>query len=62
MSYIWIVEMWSFRRDRWEPTVGCALRKGDSLDEKKRWKERNPFDRFRVARYERKRNERTDQV
>lgn len=51
---IWIVEMLNTERERWEPTVGCALDRKDALKQKKEWKQNNPDDKFRIIDYERK--------
>ena len=51
--HIWIVEMFINETDRWEPTVGCGLTRGDARKEKQRWEIRNPDNKFRVMKYRR---------
>lgn len=56
---VWIVEGW-YRNQRgqrglesWHPTVGIGFRRVDGLKELRRWKARNPDDRFRLVAYQR---------
>ena len=52
---VWVVEMWNRDRQRWEPCSDCRLTKRDAeYDRRTDWMERNPDDRFRVAKYDRK--------
>ena len=51
-NHVWIVEMWNAERKRYEPTVGAALNREDGRLEIRRWRAKNPYDRFRVRRYE----------
>jgi len=48
---IWLVEMWNFKRESWEPTVGAGLTKEEALYEASEWRRKNPDDRFRVKKY-----------
>ena len=48
---VWIVEIWNAARKQWEPTVGCQLTRSEARNELRYWKEYNPSDRFRLARY-----------
>jgi hypothetical protein len=54
--HVWIVEMLNCHYanipPRWEPTVGCGLTQKDARQEARYWHRRNPFDRFRVRRYD----------
>jgi hypothetical protein len=49
--YVWIVEMWNDDQARWEATVGARLTREAAQDEIAEWRERNPYQRFRVHRY-----------
>jgi len=52
MKYeVWIVEMWNPEKRRWEPTVGCGLSRAEGRLQLKKWKENNPYDKFRLKRY-----------
>jgi len=50
--YVWIIEHWWDRDDRWSATVGIALTRDAARVRLNQWRERNPDDRFRLARYE----------
>lgn len=49
-AHVWIVEMMQDNKT-WHPTVGCRLNKDDGRNELEGWKQRNPCDKFRLARY-----------
>jgi len=52
MNRIWIVEMWNWSRDTFEPTVGATLTKEECFAMRRDWLRRNATDRFRVRRYD----------
>jgi hypothetical protein len=50
--YVWIVEMLICDLpDKWSPTVEAALSRDEAKQKMKEWREQNPEDKFRVARY-----------
>lgn len=50
---VWIIEMYFGYGEKWRPTVGCATSRVNARKELKRWRERNPSDKFRMSKYER---------
>lgn len=50
---VWIVEMQPDRQGNWHATVGVRLTKENGYAELRDWKERNPYDGFRLVRYRR---------
>ena len=51
LFYVWAIEIWIEDRSRWEPCADASLWKYDARDRLKIWREQNPMDRFRVAKY-----------
>lgn len=52
-AVLWVVEMWNWKYDRFEPTLGTDLLKADARCVMLGWRRRCPDDKFRLARYER---------
>ena len=48
---IWVVEMWNYERERWEPTVGVGLTRDCARQEIVLWRGNNPSNRFRLKSY-----------
>ena len=53
MNYIWIVEMRVGKN--WLPTTGAGLVRVDAAIIAEQWRENNPDDKFRVRKYEARR-------
>ncbi len=50
--HVWVVEMWT-SKDKWEPCSVCDPLERAAVNEADDFRTRNPYDKFRVARYER---------
>ena len=50
---VWVVEMWDPRLELWEPCASADEYRPRALQELRDFKQRNPDDRFRVAKYRR---------
>lgn len=49
-AHIWVVEM--LIGDKWQPTIGCGISKGDAIMRRRaEWSNNNPYDKFRVVKY-----------
>lgn len=56
LNHVWVVEMWSEHiwdnvNPRWEPCSDCSLDKSTGLTLLKKWRNRNPDDKFRLSKY-----------
>ena len=49
--FVWVVEIKCFLVRQWEPTVGVGLTRIDGREVLKKWKRRNPCDKFRLRKY-----------
>ena len=49
--HVWVVEIWN--RERWEPCSDCVMAHEFAGEALAKWRDRNPDDRFRVAKYQR---------
>jgi len=48
-NYIWVIEI--LLNGVYSPTIGANITRKESREELKTWKEKNPADHFRVAKY-----------
>lgn len=49
MPHVWVIEM--FNNGQWEPCAHAKLTREEARYAKHCWEMRNPFDKFRVAKY-----------
>ncbi len=47
--HVWIVEMLIGKK--WYPTTGCQINKEVGQVELRKWKKRNPHDKYRLQKY-----------
>jgi len=52
INHVYVVEM--YLCDRWEPCAGIGLDQPQAKKSLREWKDNNPDDKFRIARYERR--------
>ena len=51
---VWIVEILWENLNKWHATVGIGLSRDDGRQKLRDWQGRNPTDRFRLTRYDRR--------